>query len=340
MKIALIYNSKSIDSVLTKHITIGLFPNFQDYTFIDTGENVKFYNPTDNEILTYDKFIFIDTYPTLLFFNQQFGNKLIEVYSGNTYIGYAFDEVNAILHEPENNFSENTNLHGSLSAKYLYVNYSNITNGLINQLYSNKNALLEKFRVIVNQFNKNIQYQKTLISVGLKNDDVVGNLLMNDHIQLLVNMNNRTLINDALNLQMKQYIFDNTVTTTNYISIVTDQHKLIDSIIQLLRGDLFIANEIKFIEYTKFVDNTTVELTLVSTDNQISIEPLYNKNFGLSTQEQSIIAYLELMYNLDLTNFMDNANENIVVNYDNSITVKVPMLTYLYVKNANELPIV
>lgn len=342
MKIALIYNSKSVDSTIIKHITIGLFPNFDDYTFIDTGKNVLFYEPTDNEISTFGEFIFIDTYPTLEFFNKQFGIKTIKVYSKNSYLGYNFDGFNTILYKPENAFSENANLHGSLSTKYLNINYSNITNGIngsngfINQLYSNKHKLLDNFRNIANKFNKNIHYQKTLLNVGLQNDLDISNLLINEHIQSLVNMNNRILINNALNLPMKQYKFNdinNIDNSVNYMSIVTDKHKLVDSIIQLIHGDLFITNEIKFIEYTKFIDNENIQLTFVSVGEQIIMEPNYNRDFGSKETEQLIINYIYEMYNTNINNF----DENIIDNYDNSITIKIPIQLYLEIKQLNQL---
>lgn len=343
MKIALIYNSKSVDSTIIKHITIGLFPNFDDYTFIDTGKNVLFYEPTDNEISTFGEFIFIDTYPTLEFFNKQFGIKTIKVYSKNSYLGYNFDGFNTILYKPENTFSENANLHGSLSTKYLNINYSNITNGIngsngfINQLYSNKHKLLDNFRNIANKFNKNIHYQKTLLNVGLQNDLDISNLLINEHIQSLVNMNNRILINNALNLPMKQYKFNdinNIDNSVNYMSIVTDKHILVDSIIQLVHNDLFSTNEIKFIEYTNFIDNENIQLTFVSVDKQISMEPNYNVDFGLTKIEKLIINYIYEMYGIN-TNFADN--ENITYNYNNSISIKISMQLYLEVKELNKL---
>ena len=118
------------------------------------------------------------------------------------------------------------------------------------------------------------------------------------------------------------------------MSIVTDKHILVDSIIQLVHSDLFSTNEIKFIEYTKFIDNENIQLTFVSVGKQISMEPNYNVDFGLTKIEKLIINYIYEMYGIN-TNFADN--ENITYNYNNSISIKISMQLYLEVKELNKL---
>lgn len=351
MKTLLIFNPQSIDSLLCKHIVLALFPNSNEFTFLSLPKSEKFRYIDTQTTLEHDKFIFIETYPTLDWFNTILStpnnNKTIEVYATYDNGDYTFDNDYARLHLPDT-FSKNN----TLANKFIRQNFNHITqeNLIVNnqQPYNNRELILSKFESNIKLFVSVGSYNDTMRLLDSEDNVQIANLIIANNLQSIVNFTKTYLKHDYIkNAQIKHYQFnDNDVFEVDYLSVLNQDYKTQDNIIKTINWTLIETNNISFLEYVKHLDNLKVQLTFVATNKDILLGPNYENQFnGVDNEIKQVmlIDYLCANYEftpIDFSNMVTVTNDagyTLSFNWDNSVTVQVPIDVYLAIKNSQEI---
>lgn len=338
MKTLVIINSKSIESILCKHIVLALLSNPTEHTFHDTEKSTKYYLPTEDQTTNFNKIIFIGTYPRLAWYNQYVGSKSINVYADYENNLFTFNaEINSYLYLIDRDgYTKETIPH-----KFLLNNYSEIEQNLINStndLYVSRSTIFKKLSDAIGLFcRNNYSYKSLLLLSGLSNDSAIKQLIMTSNLLLLSKLTENILIENNAKIKIEEFVSNSDFT---YLSTICDNVILQDKLFKITNHDLIDINLVKFIEYREYVGINKIKLTFVPTNEDMLFEPNYNALFGSTTNSQHIINYIIANYDVNFNDWgnvdhsMNITNHYLTDNYNNSISIIVPINTLLAVKDS------